>query len=128
MEKKIRCPKCSKIFTCDGNPGEEIFIKCSNCGTEGKIILEKIEPIASKSLVVIDNTSKKYKDVLAVDNISFNIKQGEVFGYIGPNGAGKTTTIKIFTSMVTKCLSKRKMLIDLLVICLKMLEFNNGEQ
>jgi len=100
VEKKIRCPKCSKIFTCNGNPGEEIFIKCSNCGTEGKIILEKIEPIASKSLVVIDNTSKKYKDVLAVDNISFNIKQGEVFGYIGPNGAGKTTTIKMMIGLL----------------------------
>ena len=102
MEKKIRCPKCSKIFTCDGSPGEEIFIKCPNCGTEGKIILEKIETTASKSLVVIENISKKYKDVLAVDNISFNIKQGEVFGYIGPNGAGKTTTIKIMVGLLNQ--------------------------
>ena len=100
MEKKIRCPKCSKIFTCDGNPGEEIIIKCPNCGTEGKITFGKIETLPSENLVVIENISKKYKDVVAVNNISFNIKQGEVFGYIGPNGAGKTTTIKIMVGLL----------------------------
>jgi ABC-2 type transport system ATP-binding protein len=47
------------------------------------------------------NVSKKYKDLLALDSISFSIDKGEVFGYIGPNGAGKTTTIKILVGLIT---------------------------
>ena len=48
------------------------------------------------------NVSKKFKDLLALDNISFTIDKGEVFGYIGPNGAGKTTTIKILVGLITE--------------------------
>ncbi len=47
------------------------------------------------------HVSKNYKDLLALDNISFSIDKGEVFGYIGPNGAGKTTTIKILVGLIT---------------------------
>jgi ABC-2 type transport system ATP-binding protein len=48
----------------------------------------KIKSHTSKDLIVqINNISKKYKDILAVDNVSFDIKKGEIFGYIGPNGA-----------------------------------------
>ncbi len=39
--------------------------------------------------------TKRYGDFLAVDNVSFEVKQGEIFGFLGPNGAGKTTTTKI---------------------------------
>jgi len=46
------------------------------------------------------NISKSYKELLALDNISFNIQKGEIFGYIGPNGAGKTTTIKILVGLI----------------------------
>ncbi len=42
---------------------------------------------------------KNYGSVRAVDNVSFSIQKGEVFGLLGPNGAGKTTTIKIFTAL-----------------------------
>ena len=47
------------------------------------------------------NVSKNYKDLLALDDISFKIHKGEVFGYIGPNGAGKTSTIKILVGLIT---------------------------
>jgi ABC-2 type transport system ATP-binding protein len=47
------------------------------------------------------HVSKRYKDLLALDSISFSIDKGEVFGYIGPNGAGKTTTIKILVGLIT---------------------------
>ncbi len=44
--------------------------------------------------------SKSFKDFKAVDNISFNVISGEVFGLLGPNGAGKTTTIKMLTTLL----------------------------
>lgn len=48
------------------------------------------------------NVSKSYKDLLALDDISFQIPKGEIFGYIGPNGAGKTTSIKILVGLIQK--------------------------
>jgi len=44
--------------------------------------------------IQVNNLTKKYKDVTAVDNITFTVKTGEIFGFLGPNGAGKTTTIR----------------------------------
>ena len=41
--------------------------------------------------------TKYYADFLAVDHVSFEVKQGEIFGFLGPNGAGKTTTTKMLT-------------------------------
>ena len=54
------------------------------------------EIIAAKDL------NKKFGDITAVDNISFTVKKGEVFGFLGPNGAGKTSTMKIIA-----CVSPR---------------------
>jgi ABC-2 type transport system ATP-binding protein len=51
--------------------------------------------------VVLENVTKHYRDVVALDSVSFQIAQGGVFGYIGPNGAGKTTTIKILVGLLT---------------------------
>jgi ABC-2 type transport system ATP-binding protein len=45
------------------------------------------------------NLNKKFEDLIAVDNISFNISKGEIVGILGPNGAGKTTTIRILTGI-----------------------------
>ena len=50
---------------------------------------------AFKSLI-----KRNYKEIKAVDNISFNIKKGEIVAYIGPNGAGKSTTIKMLTGIL----------------------------
>ncbi len=47
------------------------------------------------ALVEVNNLSKIYGDVQAVDGVSFEIQQGEIFGLLGPNGAGKTTTINV---------------------------------
>ncbi|MFW6169987.1 MAG: ABC transporter ATP-binding protein [Planctomycetota bacterium] len=43
--------------------------------------------------------SKRFADVLAVDAVSFSVRQGEMFGFLGPNGAGKTTTINMLTGL-----------------------------
>jgi ABC-2 type transport system ATP-binding protein len=51
-------------------------------------------------LIDVKNLTKKFKDFIAVDDISFNVKKGEVFAFLGPNGAGKTTTIKMLTTLL----------------------------
>jgi len=53
-----------------------------------------------KNIISVKNLTKKFKDFTAVDNISFEVKTGEVFAFLGPNGAGKTTTIKMLTTML----------------------------
>ena len=49
--------------------------------------------------IEVTNLVKKFSDLVAVDNVSFTVRSGEVFGYLGPNGAGKTTTIRILTGI-----------------------------
>ena len=46
-------------------------------------------------MIEVRNLSKRFKKLDALGGVSFDIEQGDIFGYIGPNGAGKTTTIKI---------------------------------
>jgi len=50
--------------------------------------------------ISVKNLTKKYHTQRAVDNISFEVKTGEVLGFLGPNGAGKTTTMKIITGFM----------------------------
>ena len=52
-------------------------------------------PGQSDLVVQVEKLSKKYKDTLAVNGISFSLSKGEVFAFLGPNGAGKTTTVEI---------------------------------
>ncbi len=50
--------------------------------------------------ITVDNISKSYGDVLALDDFSFNVKKGELFGLIGPDGAGKSTLFRILTTLL----------------------------
>jgi ABC-2 type transport system ATP-binding protein len=50
--------------------------------------------------IKVQNLTKHFEDVTAVDHINFEIKKGEIFGFLGPNGAGKTTTIRILTGLL----------------------------
>jgi ABC-2 type transport system ATP-binding protein len=52
------------------------------------------------SIITVNNLSKHFKALRAVDGISFSVKEGEVFGFLGPNGAGKTTTINILCTLL----------------------------
>lgn len=51
-------------------------------------------------MINVENTSKSFGFVKAVDNLSFEIKQGEIVGFLGPNGAGKTTTMRLLTGFL----------------------------
>ena len=50
--------------------------------------------------VEVENLEKSYRKIKAVDGISFDVPEGEVFGLLGPNGAGKTTTIRILLTLI----------------------------
>src|SRR5580700_1463583 len=52
------------------------------------------------AIIKVENLSKTFGQVKAVDNINFDVKEGEVFGFLGPNGAGKSTTINMLTTMM----------------------------
>lgn len=54
----------------------------------------------SNTIVEMNHVSIRFKDTLALKDVSFTIKEGEVFGFLGPSGAGKTTTIKLLTKQL----------------------------
>lgn len=51
-------------------------------------------------MISTENLSKKFNDHMAVDRLTLEITEGEVFGFLGPNGAGKTTTVRMLTSLI----------------------------
>lgn len=51
-------------------------------------------------MIEVNSLSKHFKDVVAVDNISFKVEEGKVFGLLGENGAGKTTTLRMLATML----------------------------
>lgn len=55
----------------------------------------------TSSVVEVRNLTKRFQGFTAVDNISFDIKKGEILGLLGPNGAGKTTTIHMLLGLIT---------------------------
>ncbi|XZE53901.1 ATP-binding cassette domain-containing protein [Planctomycetaceae bacterium SH139] len=50
--------------------------------------------------IIVENLSKRFDDVTAVEQISFQVEPGEIFGFLGPNGAGKSTTVAILTTLL----------------------------
>src|SRR5215467_13289279 len=64
-------------------------------------VLEKpfYDPTAA-SAIEVERIVKKFGDFTAVDDVSFNVKEGEIFGLLGPNGAGKSTLIRMMTTLI----------------------------
>src|SRR5581483_2029156 len=54
----------------------------------------------SSAIISVKGVVKQFKDITAVNNISFDVIQGEIFAFLGPNGAGKSTTIKMLTTLL----------------------------
>lgn len=57
-------------------------------------------------MIKVENLTKKFETITAVENISFNINESEIFGFLGPNGAGKTTTIRMLSTLISQTLGK----------------------
>ena len=50
-------------------------------------------------MIAVENLHKTYGDRVALDEVTFTVPKGEIFGFVGPNGAGKTTTIRILATL-----------------------------
>ena len=55
-----------------------------------------------ENIIEVKDLTKEYKNIKAVDNLSFEVKKGEILGLLGPNGSGKTTTINCILKPVIK--------------------------
>ncbi|MBN1244711.1 ABC transporter ATP-binding protein [Candidatus Bathyarchaeota archaeon] len=58
-----------------------------------------MKTLSSDLAISVENLTKRYGDLTAVNGISFNVKRGEIFAFLGPNGAGKTTTVEILVGL-----------------------------
>ena len=52
-------------------------------------------------MIQVKNVTKRYGQHVAVDDVSFTVKKGEILGFLGPNGAGKSTTMNIITGYIS---------------------------
>jgi len=99
MEKHVRCPECSTIIAVEGFSGEIKTVTCPSCHVSGKVTFQKSLMRSEKHAIEVINLRKEYDDLVAVNSISFSVKQGEIFAFLGPNGAGKTTTVEMIESI-----------------------------
>jgi ABC-2 type transport system ATP-binding protein len=98
ITKILKCPNCGTIAQYMGMPGESIVVTCSTCGLHGKAIFPNV--ISNNGFAIeISHLKKMFGDLAAVDDISFSVKKGEIFGLLGPNGAGKSTTIRMLCTL-----------------------------
>ncbi len=100
VEQKVRCPECETVIAAAGEPGETVRLTCPHCGTQGRIKIQR-QPTARDVAVAVQDLTKMYGELVAVDHISFQVKQGEIFAFLGPNGAGKTTTVEMIEAIRT---------------------------
>jgi ABC-2 type transport system ATP-binding protein len=59
-----------------------------------------INKLTPTPIIKVDNLTKKFNGLVAVNHLSFEVKKGEIFAFLGPNGAGKTTTIRMLTTLL----------------------------
>src|SRR5688500_3864484 len=64
--------------------------------------MDQLQPVQSQNSVIsARHLTKKFADEVVVQDISFEIPRGSIFGFIGPSGAGKTTTVRLLTGVYT---------------------------
>ena len=73
-----------------------MWVNGTNLVRDASVSLQQPEPV-----ITVQHLVKRYGDFVAVNDVSFSIKQGEIFGIIGPNGAGKTTAVECISGLRT---------------------------
>lgn len=63
-------------------------------------LIVRLSMIPGTPIITVQNLTKKFGDLTAVDGVTFEVQKGEIFAFLGPNGAGKTTTIKMLTTLL----------------------------
>ena len=91
----VACPQCKHKISIHGNPGEQIELICPNCHIHGFFRFSVESSVSfTEDAIVVTNLTKYYGKVKGIEDLTFSVKKGEIFGFLGPNGAGKTTTIR----------------------------------
>jgi ABC-2 type transport system ATP-binding protein len=100
----VKCPACKNTMTAAGEPGEKIILTCPQCNQKGTFTIPEekgVKTIGTNSTTIeVKGLTKSFNHFTAVNNISFTVNKGEIFGFLGPNGAGKTTTIKSMLDLI----------------------------
>jgi len=102
ITKQFKCPKCGHIAEYSGRPNERVFVTCVSCGNKGTITLPETvssPQFTNGNAIEISHLKKMFRDFTAVDDVSFFVKKGEIFGLLGPNGAGKSTIIRMLCTL-----------------------------
>jgi len=108
ITKTIACPQCKNTITVQGNPGEKIEVTCSKCTMKGVFHFPDDQPkiTSSNDSYVLNTQNLEFTypktEKKAINNVSFHIQRGEIFGFLGPNGAGKSTTQKVIIGLLKK--------------------------
>ena len=59
-----------------------------------------MKELRMQKVIEVENLTKKFKDLTAVNDLALNVYRGDIFGFLGPNGAGKSTTIRMLTTLI----------------------------
>lgn len=104
ITKTFACSDCNTQISCQGNSGDKIEIICPDCGKKGTAVfsVEKTDLKTTANAIEIINLTKYYGKIRGVEDMTFSVRKGEMFGLIGPNGAGKTTIIRACLGLISK--------------------------
>ena len=108
-EQKFKCPNCGQITSFNGDSAEVMLVSCETCNTKGRITFSN-SGMNNNYAIEVSHLKKVYGDLIAVNDISFSVKKGEIFAFLGPNGAGKTTTVEMIESIRQPSMGSIKLL------------------
>ncbi len=106
VDEIARLEGCAGAWEPDEKPGlEDVFVRYLETASAGEIAGSKNHFASNQGLreicpVQIKGLRRVFGDFTAVDSISLDVKQGEIFGFLGPNGAGKSTTIRMLCGLL----------------------------
>ena len=81
-------------------PNAKSYVQPQDPGPLAAVLEKPLYDPQEPSAIEVEHIVKKYGDFTAVNDVSFNVKEGEIFGLLGPNGAGKSTLIRMMTTLI----------------------------